>query len=182
MHTPGMIATGALLMLAASACGGSTSADPSSPTPITSTPSTTSATLSASSTPTIDPNSDAAILAAVQAYAAAFTKVGQEASLGALDGVVDPKCPCEETLSSLATQLGAKHEHVDALIVATGARILRRSSTNADVSVLISNHSYRVLSSKGVQVGTGQAGSTPTVLSLERRGSLWEVFYVDSPS
>lgn len=167
----------ALLATLAACAGSSHAADPSSPVPITTTPVRSTGTTSAS--PTLDPNSDAAIIAGVRAYAAGVTAAGKTASLTPLAAVVDADCPCLANMRSVVQELRQKQEHLDAVIRVTSARIDKRSATNADVSAVLTNSAYHVLSKDGQIVKTAAAGSSQTTISLVRKSAQWYVFYAD---
>jgi hypothetical protein len=169
-------------------CGGGSSATAGpSPVPLGSsssvsvgpTPGTDTAARSspaAATSPPVDPNSDAAILAAARAYVHAFQTSIQSRDLSALDAVATKSCECREGAFRFVDALTRAHQRADVRLASTAERIVSKNSRNAEVTFVLVNAPYSLIDDSGKPVGSGAAGSVPTTLYLERIGSGWRAF------
>lgn len=173
------LGVGAIVVIGlATGCDTSSRTAPGSPTPLAKQTSASGPSPSSSTSPELE--SDAAILAAVADYAAAFTRVGRTASVAPLAGIVDPGCPCEAVFRSLVASLTGSKEHLDAVITVSGAYVLRRSAANADVHVSLANAPYAVLDAAGGVIRRAEGAVRASTISLRREGGRWLVFFVQS--
>lgn len=177
MHLRGCgVAVGAVLLASLAACGGgSSSADSSSPMPITRSVSRSSAALSPSATRALDPNSDAAIIAGVRAWAAGLTAATNEASLTPLKSAATARCSCLQAESQAIAYLTQNHLHLTARYAVTAAAVLSRDSTGALVSATVASPAYQAIRSDGTVFKTESGDSSTSKYSLKLVGSQWLV-------
>ncbi|MGH3743770.1 MAG: hypothetical protein ACRDTP_02795, partial [Mycobacteriales bacterium] len=100
-------------------------------------------------TATLDPNSDAAIIAGVRAWAAALTKSAQTADLTAVRSAATPRCSCLQGAEKSVNYLVAHDLHLTAIYSVTHATVVSRSGSSALVKANVSAGPYEALLSNG---------------------------------
>ena len=168
------LAVTAVLVASLAACGGgSSAADPSAPLPITSSPVRMSATPSV--TTTLDPNSDAAVIAGVRTYAAALTTAAATASLSPVQRVVTPGCTCLQGIAKSIDYLSSHTLHLNVAYSVKSAQITARKGAAATVHVVLANDPYQALRSDESVFMEEPAGSQINDFSLKFLDSTWRV-------
>lgn len=170
------VAVGAVLLAALAACGGSSgAADPSSPMPITRTVGTTSVPAGATPTPAVDPNSDAAVIAGVRAWASALTAATSAASVAPLMSAATARCSCIQGEERAITYLVANDLHLTAKYSVTSAQVLNRTADSALVSATVSSPAYAALRQDGSLFKSEAGDSSSSKYSMKLVGSKWLV-------
>lgn len=175
MHLRGCgVAVGAVLVVTLAACGGSSgSADPSSPLPITTTSASDSPTTSASAT--VDPNSDAAVIAGVRAWADALTAASQKPNTAPLIMAATNVCACITDTARSIDYLASHHLHLNVEYKVASAVVTARKGTSATAHVVLSNSAFQVLNADGSVYKQEAAGSQANDFSLKLLGQTWRV-------
>jgi len=153
-------------------CGGSsTSAGP--------TALPTSASVSQTSTATVDPASDEAILAAARNYVAAAEAAARTGDTEAFRRVATQDCNCWTGVRRVADFLQEAHQTQDLhYAFLDGPRIVVRTADAADVAFQIDSGEYDVKDEGGKTVAAGRRDGGSFVISLQRKGDGWLVFLV----
>lgn len=171
----------AAVMAAVAGCGSSSVADPSSPVPITSTSQTSSSsptapTISVSASPSLDPNSDAAIIAAVEAYVSAYQAAVRLASVKPYLLVTTAACNCRVGIQSLISQLAARHAHTDIALSVNDPRIIGKSKDGAEVQFDLVNAAYHVFDAAGRIIAVAPKAHVSRTVNMRLTGSRWLVY------
>jgi DNA-binding transcriptional LysR family regulator len=129
--------------------------------------------------PSIDPASDAAVLAAAQAYVDAFERSLDQPALISYLGVTTEECACREAVINTINSLTDAHRHLDVKFHTSDMRLAGRTSENADVAFMLSNDEYHVLADgTNTIVSTAPAATRKYVISVRREVDRWFVFFV----
>lgn len=168
------IALSATLLAALAACGGgSSTADPSSPMPITTTPSHSSATTSP--TATVDPNSDAAVIAGIRAWADALTAATNRADLSPLKAVATARCSCIQGEAQAISYLSAHGLRLTTRYTVSAAKLISRNADSALVSATVSSPAYQALRPDGSVYKSEAGDSSSSQYSMKLVGNRWLV-------
>lgn len=175
MHLRGCgVAVGAVLVVTLAACGGSSgSADPSSPLPITTTSASDSPTASASAT--VDPNSDAAVIAGVRAWVAALNVASSQVTVAPLVALATKTCACIRSLTSATQYLSQHGIHLNVHYSLKSAIVVARKDGAATVKVITRNDKYQALNADGSVFKEEPADTATNQYSMRLQGSRWFV-------
>lgn len=166
-----------MFALLVAGCGGSSKAADPTPTSISSV-----AASKASPTPSVDPASDAAVLAAARAYVDAYERSLRMANPTDYLSVTTDDCSCRTSVLQTIRDLGDRHEHLDVVFQVSDLRLVVRNEERADVALEITNAEYHVLADiDGKVTETAPQSKRSFVLSLGKEGDIWRVFLVRQP-
>lgn len=172
-----------------SACGGSgatTGPPPGAVSTTTVDPTSAGPPTSPSSTPrptaTVDPYSDAAIIAAAHDYVAAIQRSGETASTAPFFAISTSRCNCREGVISVVTYLTERHLTQDAQYrFAADPRIVARNGSNADLLIAYRAAPYHYLDRSGRIVGQHGSDSGTFKVGFVLQEGQWLADLISAP-
>ncbi len=156
-------------------CGGGATAVGSSPVPITTTSSRTSASPTTSPSTTLDPNSDAAIRAGVERWVAALNIASRGSTVTPLIDSATSVCTCLSSERDALNYLSQHGLHLTVNYRVYAYKLISRTATAALSKVTISTTAYQALRADGSTYKVEPAGSVSNEFSMKLKGSRWLV-------